>query len=61
MTAHPPIKGAYTELFAGLSQSITEKNNGGYGEHVLPLIFSEFVKWPQQLTQPCFSRTLGKN
>ncbi|KAI3532912.1 short-chain dehydrogenase [Colletotrichum filicis] len=28
--AHKPINGAYTELFAGLSPTITEKNNGGW-------------------------------
>ncbi|GAM40129.1 short-chain dehydrogenase [Talaromyces pinophilus] len=30
MISHEPIKGAYTELFAGLHDSITEKNNGGW-------------------------------
>lgn len=27
---HPPIFGAYTEIYAGLSSDITEKNNGGW-------------------------------
>ena len=27
-----PVNGAYTELFAGLSDEITEKNNGGWGK-----------------------------
>ncbi|UKZ80011.1 hypothetical protein TrVFT333_007775 [Trichoderma virens FT-333] len=30
MIASEPINGAYTELFAGLSPSITETNNGGW-------------------------------
>lgn len=27
---YPPKNGAYTELFAGLSDTIDEKNNGGW-------------------------------
>ncbi|KAH7176740.1 short-chain dehydrogenase [Dactylonectria macrodidyma] len=30
LIAHPPRNGAYTELFAGLHPSITEKDNGGW-------------------------------
>ncbi|KAB8205701.1 hypothetical protein BDV34DRAFT_96406 [Aspergillus parasiticus] len=30
LISHPPINGAYTELFAGLHPSITEENNGGW-------------------------------
>ncbi|KAI6754869.1 hypothetical protein HG530_012621 [Fusarium avenaceum] len=30
LTASDPINGAYTELFAGLSDTITEENNGGW-------------------------------
>ncbi|KAL2858456.1 hypothetical protein BJY01DRAFT_150 [Aspergillus pseudoustus] len=30
LISHEPIHGAYTELFAGLHPSITEKNNGGW-------------------------------
>ncbi|GIZ49335.1 hypothetical protein CKM354_001236700 [Cercospora kikuchii] len=30
MIAHPPINGAYTELFAAFDKSITSANNGGW-------------------------------
>lgn len=33
-----PINGAYTELFAGLSDTITEENNGGWGKKPLPFV-----------------------
>lgn len=29
---YPAKKGAYTELFAGLSETITEQNNAGWGK-----------------------------
>ena len=29
---YPPIQGAYTELFAGLSPDITQENNGAWSE-----------------------------
>lgn len=38
MISHEPIKGAYTELFAGLHDSITEKNNGGWSKFAFTLI-----------------------
>ncbi|KXH32725.1 short-chain dehydrogenase [Colletotrichum salicis] len=31
LISHPPKKGAYTELFAGLDQSITMEYSGGWG------------------------------
>ncbi|KFZ24489.1 hypothetical protein V502_01024 [Pseudogymnoascus sp. VKM F-4520 (FW-2644)] len=30
LITYPPINGAYTELFAGLDKSITQRNNGGW-------------------------------
>lgn len=41
MISHDPINGAYTELFAGLHPSITEKNNGGWGK--CPFITTQSV------------------
>lgn len=32
MVLHPPINGAYTELFAGLSNEVTLEQSGGWGE-----------------------------
>lgn len=38
---YPPIQGAYTELFAGLSPEITTAQNGAYSMlHVFPLAFT---------------------
>lgn len=34
---HDPINGAYTELYAGLSTDITEKQNGGWGKSIQSL------------------------
>ena len=35
MVAQDPKKGAYTELFAGLDESITRKDNGGWGMYTI--------------------------
>jgi retinol dehydrogenase-12 len=33
LTTYPPIKGAYTELFAGLSEKVTLEHTGGWGKY----------------------------
>ena len=37
LITHHPKNGAYTELFAGLSPTITEQNNGGWSRFCLSL------------------------
>jgi retinol dehydrogenase 12 len=39
LVLHPPVYGAYTELFAALSPSITMANTGQWGEYLCASIF----------------------
>ena len=36
---YPPVMGAYTELFAGLSPLVTMEKTGAWGELLHPLFF----------------------
>ncbi|KAF5651364.1 short-chain alcohol dehydrogenases/reductase [Fusarium tjaetaba] len=58
-----PINGAYTELFAGLSDTITEENNGGWvspfgkvekirKDFVEPDLGSKFWEWTMEQVKP---------
>jgi hypothetical protein len=42
MIAHPPINGAYTQLYAGLDKSITRADNGGWSELCFKSLSLEF-------------------
>ena len=48
---YPPIYGAYTELFCGLSPAITVEDSGKWGELVLapPCLFSEEMRETDQV------------
>jgi hypothetical protein len=47
-----PKSGAYTELYAGLSPDITEKDNGGWGEpEAVPTFKKESLLTSDQLLQ----------
>ena len=35
LVLHQPIWGAYTELFCGLSDTISVKDNGAFGKYIL--------------------------
>jgi hypothetical protein len=56
--ASEPINGAYTELFAGLSNDITEENNGGWGKIPSLQAFSYEASFS---TNPMTSLTLWKD
>lgn len=40
---HPPVRGAYTELFAGLSPDVTLEKSGEWGEFFFPSPIFSFV------------------
>jgi hypothetical protein len=44
LVAQDPKNGAYTELFAGLDESITQKDNGGWGTYLRSLFFTYFLQ-----------------
>ena len=56
MLASDPKNGAYTELFAGLSTTIKEKDNGGWGE-LLTVDFYVQISW---LTKTILVSPFGK-
>ena len=63
LVAFPPINGAYTEIFAGLSPTITIKETGDWGEFLILLYsMTDFIgmgSCSTNLLIQCFSDPLG--
>lgn len=59
LITYPPINGAYTEIFAGLSPTITMKETGDWGEFLLLYSLTEMESFSTNSQFQCFSRPLG--